>query len=100
MASQWWKPIGLLVLDEDGLAAYIERQVALIPDLEERQAAVEAISLDVSENVPNLFTGYTLTDIAVQEEVKNVAGWEFPDGTPGDKVPGATAMWGFVWLAD
>jgi peptide/nickel transport system substrate-binding protein len=69
-------------------------------DLEERQAAVEAISMNISENVPNLFTGYTLTDVAVQDDVKNVGGWEFPDGTPGDKVPGATTMWGFVWLAD
>jgi peptide/nickel transport system substrate-binding protein len=69
-------------------------------DLQERQAAVEAISLDVSENVPNLFTGYTLTDIAVQDEVKNVGGWEFPDGTPGNGVPGATAMWGHVWVTD
>ncbi|MDT0278157.1 ABC transporter substrate-binding protein [Blastococcus goldschmidtiae] len=69
-------------------------------DLEERQAAVEEISLHLSENVPNLFTGYTLTDIAVQEELKNVDGWEFPDGTAGDGVPGATAMWGEVWLAE
>ncbi len=69
-------------------------------DLEERQAAVEEISLHLSENVPNLFTGYTLTDIAVQEELKNVGGWEFPDGTPGDGVPGATAMWGHVWMTE
>jgi peptide/nickel transport system substrate-binding protein len=69
-------------------------------DLEERKEAVAAISLDISENVPNLFTGYTLTDVAVREEVKNVDGWAFPDGTKGDGVPGATTMWGFVWLAD
>jgi peptide/nickel transport system substrate-binding protein len=69
-------------------------------DLAERQAAVEEISLDIAENVPNLFTGYTLTDIAVQEQVKNVGGWEFPDGTAGDGVPGATAMWGHVWKAE
>jgi peptide/nickel transport system substrate-binding protein len=68
-------------------------------DLEQRKDAVEQISLDLSENVPNLFTGYTLTDIAVQEEVRNLAGWEFPDGTPGSGVPDATAMWGHVWLA-
>ncbi|TKJ24834.1 ABC transporter substrate-binding protein [Blastococcus sp. CCUG 61487] len=69
-------------------------------DLAERQAAVEAISLDVSENVPNLFTGYTLTDVAVRDVVKNVDGWVFPDGTEGDGVPGANTMWGFVWLAE
>jgi peptide/nickel transport system substrate-binding protein len=69
-------------------------------DLAERQAAVEEISLHLAENVPNLFTAYTLTDIAVQEEVKNVGGWEFPDGTMGDGVPGATAMWGHVWVTE
>ncbi|SOC49792.1 peptide/nickel transport system substrate-binding protein [Blastococcus aggregatus] len=69
-------------------------------DLDERKAAVADISMDISENVPNVFTGYTLTDVAVQEAVKNVDGWEFPDGTKGDGVPGATTMWGFVWLAD
>ncbi|WP_040339606.1 ABC transporter substrate-binding protein [Candidatus Blastococcus massiliensis] len=69
-------------------------------DLADRQAAVEAISLDISENVPNLFTGYTLTDVAVREQVKNVDGWEFPDGTAGNGVPGATTMWAYVWLAD
>jgi peptide/nickel transport system substrate-binding protein len=69
-------------------------------DIEERKAAVEAISLDVSENVPNLFTGYTLTDVAVQDPVKNVAGWTFPDGTAGDGVPSATTMWGYVWTTE
>jgi len=69
-------------------------------DLEERKAAVEQISLDISANVPNLFTGYTLTDVAVREEVKNVDGWTFPDDTVGDGVPGATTMWGHVWTAE
>jgi peptide/nickel transport system substrate-binding protein len=69
-------------------------------DLEERKAAVEAIGLDVAENVPNLFTGYTLTDVAVRDTVKNVDGWEFPDGTKGDGVPGATTVWGEVWTTE
>ncbi len=69
-------------------------------DLDERKAAVAKISMDISENVPNLFTGYTLTDVAVTEQLKNVDGWVFPDDTEGDGVPGATTMWGFVWLAD
>jgi peptide/nickel transport system substrate-binding protein len=69
-------------------------------DVEERREAVEQVSLDVSENVPNLFTGYTLTDVAVREQVKNVGGWQFPDGTEGDGVPGATTMWGFVWVTE
>ncbi len=69
-------------------------------DLDERKAAVADISLDISENLPNLFTGYTLTDVAVREAVKNVDGWEFPDGTPGDGVPGAQTMWVSVWVTD
>ena len=36
---------GLLVLDDEELAAYIERQVALIPNLEERQAAADEEAL-------------------------------------------------------
>jgi peptide/nickel transport system substrate-binding protein len=81
----------------------IEEQLTILrstTDLDERKAAVEAISLKLAEDVPNLFTGYTLTDVAVREEVKNVDGWVFPDGTKGDGVPGATTMWGHVWLAD
>ncbi len=66
-------------------------------DLEDRKAAVADISMDISENIPNLFTGYTLTDVAVRDVVKNVDGWEFPDGTKGDGVPGATTMWAHVW---
>jgi peptide/nickel transport system substrate-binding protein len=69
-------------------------------DLAERQGAVAQISMDISENLPNLFTGYTLTDIAVQDVVKNVDGWTFPDGSEGDGVPGAQAMWGFVWTTE
>jgi len=69
-------------------------------DLAERQGAVAQISMDVSENLPNLFTGYTLTDIAVKDVVKNVDGWTFPDGSEGDGVPGAQAMWGFVWTTE
>jgi peptide/nickel transport system substrate-binding protein len=69
-------------------------------DLAERQGAVAQISMDISENLPNLFTGYTLTDIAVRDVVKNVDGWTFPDGSEGDGVPGAQAMWGFVWTTE
>ncbi|MBJ7451871.1 MAG: hypothetical protein JHC71_07265, partial [Blastococcus sp.] len=69
-------------------------------DLEERKAAVAAISLDISENVPNVFTGYTLTDVAVRDVVKNIDGWTFPDDTPGDGVPGAATMWGHVWTTE
>ena len=69
-------------------------------DLEARKAAVEAIGMDIAENVPNLFTGYTLTDVAVRDVVKNVDGWTFPDESEGDGVPGATTAWGEVWTTE
>ncbi len=69
-------------------------------DLQARKDAIERISLHLAEAVPNLFTSYTLSDVAVQDEVKNVGGWTFPDGTPGDGVPGATTMWGHVWTTE
>ena len=65
-----------------------------------RQAAVEDISMVLAEEVPNTFTAATLTVLAVQDQVKNVDGWTFPDGTVGEGVPGATTMWGHVWLAE
>jgi peptide/nickel transport system substrate-binding protein len=81
----------------------LEEQLELLrttTDLETRKAATEKISLELAENVPNTFTGYTLTDVGVREAVKNVDGWTFPDGTPGDGVPLANTMWAHVWLAD
>jgi peptide/nickel transport system substrate-binding protein len=69
-------------------------------DVEERKAAAEAISLVLADQVPVTFTGGTLTVIAVQEQVKNVDGWVFPDGTEGNGAPDGIAMWGHVWLAD
>lgn len=68
-------------------------------DNAKRKAAVEQISMVIDEKVPNTFTGATLTVLAVQDHVKNVDGWVFPDGTRGEGVPGATTMWGQVWLA-
>jgi peptide/nickel transport system substrate-binding protein len=65
-----------------------------------RRSAVEDISTVLAEEVPNTFTAATLTVLAVQENVKNVDGWVFPDGTKGEGVPGATTMWGHVWLAE
>ncbi|HEX4905750.1 MAG TPA: ABC transporter substrate-binding protein [Acidimicrobiales bacterium] len=69
-------------------------------DNEARKAAVEDISMVLAEEVPNTFTAATLSVLAVQENVKNVDGWTFPDGTKGEGVPGATTMWGHVWLAE
>lgn len=69
-------------------------------DVETRHAAVEEISVVLAENVPNTFTAGTLTVLAVRNAVKNIDGWTFPDSTRGEGVPGATTMWGHVWLAE
>lgn len=62
---------GLLVLNDEELDAYIERQVALIPNLEERQAAADE---DALEDAPDFeviirelcdIAGYTLQKITM-----------------------------------
>ena len=69
-------------------------------DIDERKAAVEEIGLVLNENVPNTFAGGTLTVMAAQDEVKNLDGWVFPDGTEGNGAASAQVMWGHVWLAE
>lgn len=66
-------------------------------DFDERFAAVEAIGLDLAENVPNTFTGATATMIATVPEVNNVTGWTLPDGDAGEGIPEAIARWAHVW---
>jgi peptide/nickel transport system substrate-binding protein len=66
-------------------------------DLEARKAAVEEIGLVLNENVPNTFSGGTLTVMAAREAVKNIDGWVFPDGTEGNGAASAQVMWGHVW---
>jgi len=62
---------GLLVLDDDELAAYIERQVALIPNLEERQAAADEEALEDAPDFEVIIrelcdiAGYTLEKITM-----------------------------------
>ena len=78
----------------------ITEQVNLLrttTELAARKQAVEKISLVLAEMVPNTFTAGTLTLLAAKQDVKNLDGWTFPDGTKGEGVPGATTMWGHVW---
>lgn len=72
-ASWLLRQEGLLVLEEDELAAYIERQVALIPDLEERKARADAEAL---EDAPDF-------EIIIRE-LCDVAGYELQKITMGD----------------
>jgi hypothetical protein len=63
----------LLVLDDEELSAYIERQVALLPDLEERQARAHEEALD---NAPDF-------EVIIRE-LCGVAGYELEKITMGD----------------
>ena len=69
-------------------------------DLEARKAAVEEIGLVVNENVPNTFSGGTLTVMAARDVVKNLDGWTFPDGAKGNGAASAQVMWGHVWTTE
>ncbi|MDP9999370.1 DMP19 family protein [Pseudarthrobacter sulfonivorans] len=64
---------GLLVLDDGELSAYIERKVALLPDLEERQARADEEALD---NAPDF-------EIIIRE-LCDVAGYELGKISMGD----------------
>jgi peptide/nickel transport system substrate-binding protein len=69
-------------------------------DIDARKAAVEAIGEVLNENVPNTFSGGTLTVMATREAVKNLDGWVFPDGTEGNGAASSQVMWGHVWVTD
>lgn len=64
---------GLLVLDDEELSAYIERQVALLPDLEERQARADEEALDYAPDF----------EIIIRE-LCDVAGYELEKISMGD----------------
>jgi peptide/nickel transport system substrate-binding protein len=69
-------------------------------DIDARKAAVEAIGAVLNENVPNTFSGGTLTVMATRDAVKNLDGWVFPDGTEGNGAASSQVMWGHVWVTD
>ncbi len=69
-------------------------------DIDARKAAVEAIGEVLNENVPNTFSGGTLTVMATRDAVKNLDGWVFPDGTEGNGAASSQVMWGHVWVTD
>ncbi|MBJ7454153.1 MAG: hypothetical protein JHC71_19010, partial [Blastococcus sp.] len=69
-------------------------------DIDARKAAVEAIGEVLNENVPNTFSGGTLTVMATRDAVKNLDGWVFPDGSEGNGAASSQVMWGHVWVTD
>jgi peptide/nickel transport system substrate-binding protein len=78
----------------------IDRNVEILrtsADLAERRAAVEAIGLVLAEQVPNTWSAGTLASLTAVDEVQNIDGSTFPDGTKGAGVSGGGTMWGQVW---
>lgn len=66
-------------------------------DLEERQAlAADAMSI-INEAVAHTYTGGTLSAVAVHDNVKNVDGWTYPDGSEGGTATQGTVVWANVW---
>jgi peptide/nickel transport system substrate-binding protein len=66
-------------------------------EIDERKDAVERIGLVLTENAPNTFTAGTLSTLAARDYVKNIDGWEFPNGDKGEGVISGYTMWAFVW---
>jgi peptide/nickel transport system substrate-binding protein len=69
-------------------------------DVPERQQLVEEIMTVVNENFAMTYSGGTLAAVAVQDHVKNVDGWAYPDGSEGGTVTQATVQWGDVWTTE
>ncbi|HSL58738.1 MAG TPA: ABC transporter substrate-binding protein [Acidimicrobiales bacterium] len=71
-------------------------------DVDERYAAVESIMLELTEQVPNLWTNGTPTALYARPDVRNLAGWTIPtadgDEIVGSGVLNAEIYWAEVWL--
>lgn len=67
-------------------------------EFEVRREAAENIMRILAENVPHTWTGHTPNTVGARPELKNIAGWTFPDGSMGSGHPMTVVMWGQVWL--
>jgi peptide/nickel transport system substrate-binding protein len=66
-------------------------------NVEERQElAAEAMTI-INEAVPQTYTGGTLSAVVVQDHVKNIDGWTYPDGSEGGTATQGTVVWANVW---
>ena len=70
----------------------------LVPEFEQRYAAVENILMLLAEQVPNTWTGSTPSAVAANPKVRNLRDWTFPDGRLGDGMPVAQVSWAQVWI--
>jgi peptide/nickel transport system substrate-binding protein len=81
----------------------VEEAIAALrttPDVEARAAAVEALGLQLVEDMPIYWTGSDLTFIATAENLNGVAAWQLPDGSQGDGAAPGITFWSQVWLGD
>lgn len=68
-------------------------------DFSTRYAAVEAIGMELAENVPFSWTGSTATSLFTTNDVRNLERWTIPGGIAGNGVIAAESFWTEVWLA-
>ena len=68
-------------------------------DPAKRKAAVEAISLILAEDVPNLWTGGTPNVVATTKNLKGLDNWEYADGKKGQVQQNSVVLsWGGAYL--
>ncbi|WP_040339604.1 ABC transporter substrate-binding protein [Candidatus Blastococcus massiliensis] len=92
-------PLNMTAFQDEGIDEQLEI-LRTTTDTDARKAAVEEIGLILNENVPNAFSGGTLTVLATDESIRNLDGWTFPDGTKGNGANASTAMWAHVWRVE
>ena len=67
-------------------------------DREERVKIYQELSALLSEEMPYIFHGGLATTNGAKADVKNLAGWVFPDGTRGDGTPSSIVRYSHVWV--
>ncbi|HKH03593.1 MAG TPA: ABC transporter substrate-binding protein [Acidimicrobiales bacterium] len=77
----------------------IEAMKATTDVAERQRLAAEAMSI-VNENVVQTYSGGTLGLVAVQDHVKNIDGWTYPDGSEGGTATQGTVVWANVWTTE
>ena len=77
--------------------------LATTTDIDQREAAVEDIGLELAEQVPFLWIGSTVAVFGVDPSLQNLSSWQLPGGAEGVGLglfQGGTTMWGQVWQGE
>lgn len=67
-------------------------------DIDQRAAEVEALGMQLVEDMPIYWTGSDIPFLAYDQNVTGLASWKLPSGTLGDGATPAITFWGQVWL--